>query len=377
MPLSAGRLCVIPLLGCAAAQAGVLPDNRADLLLHRYEGGGVSIQGPSLLVRKNFRDAVSLAASYDLESISDASIDAVTEGGAFKAVRRQFSLSADVSHGKSTYSGGYLGSTENDYRARTAFLSVSQDMFSDLTTLSFSATRSWDEVGMRGNAAFRQPLDRRAWSVGLTQVLGRNLLGRLDVETRQSEGFLNSPYRLVRYSDPLSARGYSRQLERYPHTRTGNVATLELKYYLPWRAVAEGSYRYYGDTWGIRGKTLRLGYSQPWRAWTFEGHARRYSQNRADFYSDLFPAFNAQAFLARDRQLATFRNTSFGGTASWQFSAPRALWMNRGSVNLSYDRLRYRYDDFRDLRVTVRTPGTEPLYAYDADVMQLFLSIWF
>jgi hypothetical protein len=377
MQLSARRLCAALLLGCAVVQAGVLPDDRADVLTHRYEGGGITIQGPSVLVRKKFKDTVSVAANYYVDAISSASIDVVTQASPYKERRTQYSLSADVIHGKSTYSGGYINSKENDYRSKTAFMSVSQDMFGDLTTLSFSATRGWDMVGMRGNTAFQKPLDRSNWAVGLTQVLTRNLLGSLNIETSESEGFLNNPYRQVRYRDALSASGFSRQLERYPHTRTGNAAALELKYYLPWRAAVDGNYRYYKDTWGIRGNTFRLGYTQPWRNWTFEGHARYYTQNHADFYSDLFPFFNSQNFLARDRELATFRSTSFGGTATWQFQVPRATWISKGTLNLSYDRLQFKYDDFRDVRVQVRTPGTEPLYVLDANVMQFFISIWF
>jgi len=234
----------------ATGTVGVLPDDRADLLVHVYEGGGITMQGPSLLARKKFMNTVSLAASYDTESISDASIDLLTPTSPASERRNRYGLSADVAHGKDTYSAGYLSSTESDYRSRTAFLSVSEDMFGDLTTLRLTATRGWDEARMLGNTAFRQPIDRRNWAVGLTQVLTPNLRGRMDLEASESEGFLNNPYRQVRYRDALSASGYSKQLERYPHTRTGNAAALELKYYLPWRAAVDGNYRYYKDSWG-------------------------------------------------------------------------------------------------------------------------------
>ena len=39
---------------CAPAVAGTLPDDRADVLFHSYDGGGGTIQGPSLLMRKQF-----------------------------------------------------------------------------------------------------------------------------------------------------------------------------------------------------------------------------------------------------------------------------------------------------------------------------------
>jgi hypothetical protein len=364
-------------LAGAGAPAGVLPEDRADVLFHRYSGGGITIQGPSVLVRKKFGDSVSLAGNYYVDAVSSASIDVVTQASPYKENRKQYSLSADILHGKTTYSSGYITSSENDYDAKTAFASVSQDMFGDLTTISFGFTRGWDKVGRRGSPTFSQPVDRRNWSVGLSQVLTRNLLLGVNVETSESEGFLNNPYRQVRYRDALEPLGYARQNERYPHTRTGNAAALQLKYYLPWRAALDGNYRFYDDTWGIRGHTGRLGYTQPWRSWTFEGHARYYTQTRADFYSDLFPFYNAQNFLARDRELATFNSMTYGMTATWQFGVSRLGWLDKGTLNFSWDKLQIKYDDFRDLRVHTLTPGTEPLYTLDADVLQFFISIWF
>jgi Protein of unknown function (DUF3570) len=365
------------LLFVGATHAGVLPEDRADVLFHRYEGGGITIQGPSILVRKKLNESVSLAGNYYVDAISSASIDVVTQASPYKERRTQYSLSADVLQGKTTYSGGYITSKENDYNSKTAYLSVSEDMFGDLTTVSFGLTRGWDRVGARGNPSFSQPLDRRNWSVGISQVLTRNWLAGLNIESSESEGFLNNPYRQVRYRDPLAAVGYSRQLERYPHTRTGNAAALQLKYYLPWRAALDGNYRYYKDTWGIRANTMRIGYTHPWKQWTFDGHARYYQQNHADFYSDLFPFFNAQNFLARDRELATFKSTTLGLTATWQFNVARLRWMDKGTLNFSWDRLHFNYDDFRDVRVISITPGTEPLYTLDANVMQFFISVWF
>ena len=50
----AGLLLVAALALAAPSPAGaaVLPEDRADALYHRYEGGGVTVDGPSLLVRK-------------------------------------------------------------------------------------------------------------------------------------------------------------------------------------------------------------------------------------------------------------------------------------------------------------------------------------
>ena len=373
------RARCLPLLAllAGAAHAGVLPEDRADLLVHRYDGGGITIQGPSVLVRKKLGDKASVVGNYYVDSISSASIDVVTSASPYKERRTQYSLGGDYLYGKSTYSAGYISSKENDYNSRTAYFNISQDMFGDLTTVSFGFTRGWDKVGRRGDPTFSQPLDRRNWTVGVTQVITRNWLATLNLESTSSEGFLNNPYRQVRYLDPLNGVGYSRQQERYPHTRTTTAVALENKYYLPWRAAVDGNYRYFSDTWGIVANTVRLGYTQPWKNWTFEGHGRYYQQNRANFYADLFPFFNAQNFLARDRELATFKSTSFGLTATWQFGIRRMAWLDKGTLNFSYDKLQFKYDDFRDLRVRAAIPGTEPLYTLNADVMQFFISAWF
>jgi hypothetical protein len=374
IPTRAAALAAL-LLSCA--QAGVLPDDRADLLWHRYSGGGITIQGPSILVRKKFGDHFSLAYNHYEDMISGASIDVITQASPYKERRKQNSLSVDILHGKTTYSAGYIGSKENDYKSTTAFASVSQDMFGDLTTVSFGFTRGWDKVGELGTPR-NDSLERRNWQVGLSQILTRNMLLGMNFETSESEGFLNNPYRQVRYLDPLEALGYGYEKERYPHTRTGNAASGQLKYYLPWHAAVSGSYRFYRDTWGIAAHTAELGYTQPlFHSWTLDTHVRMYRQNQADFYSDLFPFRDAQNFLARDRELASFRNLTMGAGATWEYHVARLSWLQKGTINLRWDRMHISYDDFRDLRVQSVTPGTEPLYTLDASVLQAFVSFWF
>jgi hypothetical protein len=55
------RMTVAAAVLLGVARAGVLPDDRADLMYHRYEGGGLTVDGPSVLVRKKFGDHVSAA----------------------------------------------------------------------------------------------------------------------------------------------------------------------------------------------------------------------------------------------------------------------------------------------------------------------------
>ena len=361
----------------AAAQAGVLPDDRVDVLLHRYEGGGLTVDGPSVLIRKKFGDHVSAAYNYYLDMISSASVDVVTQASPYDERREQQSLTVDALHGKSTYSVGYIHSSEDDYKSDTAFASVSQDMFGDLTTVTFGYVRGWDKVGERGTS-LDDPLDRSSWQLGVSQVLTRNMLLNVNYEGTESNGLLNNPYRQVRYIDSLEPLGYAYQQQVYPDTRSGNAASILLKYYLPWRAAVSGSYRIYSDTWDIHAQNGELAYVQPvFQSWTLDTHVRYYQQDSADFYSDLYPYANAQNFLARDRELATFNSLTVGLGATWEYHVRRFSWLQKGTLNLRWDRMHSSYDDFRDLRVQGVTPGTEPLYSLDANIWQAFISVWF
>ena len=57
--VAAIRHLILWLCLLSTAQAAVLPEERGDVMYHRYDGGGVVVEGPSVLVRKNFKEQVS------------------------------------------------------------------------------------------------------------------------------------------------------------------------------------------------------------------------------------------------------------------------------------------------------------------------------
>ena len=68
---------------------------------------------------------------------------------------------------------------------------------------------------------------------------------------------------------------------------------------------------------------------------------------------------------------------TLGFGVAYAFKPSMLSFLEKSSLNLRYDRIRFDYDDFRDLRVTDVPPGTEPLYTFDADVIRFFFSGWF
>ena len=364
-------------LAALPSRAGVLPDDRGDVLYHRYQGGGVTIDGPSVLVRKKFAEKYSVSASYYVDMVSSASIDVITTASPYSEQRDQAGLSLDVLDDKTQYTVSVVASEESDYSARTASFDVSQDLFGDLTTVSFGFSRGWDEVRRNGDPQFDEPVDRRSYRFGLSQIVTPALVMGLAYETITDEGFLNNPYRSVRYLEPDAAAGFAFQLEVYPRTRTSNAAALNARYFLPYRAAVHGEYRYFTDTWGIDASTASVGYTHPLgERWTLEGGYRWYDQSAANFYADLFPRRDAQNFLARDKELSTFTSQMLSVGATYKLPAFAGRFLQRSTVSLFYDRMRFNYDDFRDITAG-GAPGSEPLYGFDADVFRVLFSGWF
>jgi hypothetical protein len=365
----------LPLAGHGAV-AGVLPEDRTDILYHLYDGGGVKIDGPSLLMRKQVAKNVSVVGNYYVDMVSSASIDVVTTASPYTEERKQYSLGMDYLHGNTTMSLGFANSTESDFDATTYNLSISQDMFGDLTTLTLSYALGDDVVGRSDDEIFSRDNTRQHYGVGLTQILTRNLITTLNFETITDEGFLNNPYRSVRFADSGSPPGYSYEPELYPNTRTSNAVGLRARYYLPYRAAVQGEYRFFTDTWDIESHTAAISYIHPVEDWTFTVKYRWHDQTGAHFFSDLFPRSEATNFRGRDKELSPLTSQTLKLAASYEFMSNGWRFIDKGTINFSIDLLTVDYHEFRDLRADVLV-GEEPFYSLEADVVQLFFSFWY
>ena len=370
-------LTIVALLGFhQAGVAGVLPDDRSDILYHQYVGGGVEIDGPSVLVRKSIGKSVSVAANYYVDLVSSASIDVITTASPYTEERTQYSLSADYLRGNTMMSAGITSSEESDFDATTYNLAIAQDMFGDLTTLTLSYSYGDDTVGRSDDPNFFRDNTRQHYGIGVTQILTRNLISALNFEVITDEGFLNNPYRSVRYLDTGSAVGFSFEPELYPHTRTSSAVGIRAKYFLPYRAALEAQYRFFTDTWDINGHTWSLGYTHPWKDFTFTAKYRWHDQTGAHFFSDIFARSEATNFRGRDKELSPLTSQTYKISVAYELFRNGMGFLDKGTVNFSYDHLMIDYNEFRDIS-TGAALGDEPLYHLDANVLQLFVSFWY
>jgi hypothetical protein len=90
----------------------------------------------------------------------------------------------------------------------------------------------------------------------------------------------------------------------------------------------------------------------------------------------LFSRSEATNFRGRDKELSPLTSQTLKLAASYEFLSDGWKFIDRGTLNFSIDRLNVDYHRFRDL-TTGASPGEEPLYSLDADIVQLYISFWY
>jgi hypothetical protein len=370
-------LCVIFAFYSLTLKAAVLDEDKADVLYHSYEGGGMKIDGPALLLRKKVTENVAISAFYYVDTISSASVDVLSTASPYTEERQEGSLGIEYLYDKTIMSLAVSESDEDDFLAQSVSFNISHDTFGDLTNVSMGISYGDNDVMRNGDDSFLENSKQYRIRAGINQILTRNLTAGLNFEGVVDEGYLNNPYRTVRYLDITSEAGFGSQAEVYPNTRNSFAVKLSTSYYLPYRAALFGQYRYFSDSWDIESHEIEISYRHPFGdALLLELKYRNYQQTQANFYSDLFSHRDAQNFLARDKELSEFDDVTVG--VGLTYYIPKQYFFNdmKSEATIQWDRITFDYHNFRDR--TVGAPvGEEPLYGFNADVIRAFISVYF
>ena len=370
------NICLVALFSLSS-HAAVLESDKADVLYHSYQGGGMKIDGPALLVRKKASESFAISAYYYVDTISSASVDVMSTASPYTEERKEFQLGGEYLYDKTVMSISVGQSDESDYLAKSVALNISHDTFGDLTTVSFGLVAGDNEIKRNGDDNFLENSEQYRVRAGINQVLTRNLTAGINLEAIADEGYLNNPYRSVRFVDASNAAGVSYQAEVYPNTRNSFAIKLSSSYYLPYRAALFANYRYFTDSWQIDSQDYELMYRQPFgESVELELKARYYRQTAASFYSDLFPYRDAQNFLARDKELSDFNDLTLG--VGLTYKIPTRFSPNDwpSEISLQWDHIKFNYNDFRNPNAEGGI-GAEPLYAFSANVIRAFVSVYF
>ena len=347
--------------------SAALPENRADIQYHYYDGGGVEVDGATVLVRKSFANKFSIYGKYHQDSITGASPDVLAGASKYSEDRDEYTIGGNYLYDNTLMGTFYTYSDENDYEANTAGFDISHDMFGDLTTVSLGFTYGWDTI-MRVDAPnFEEDLRRTQYRVSLSQVLTSKIKASLSYEATIEDGFLNNPYRFVIIGNVPQGLGS----EVYPGTRTSQATAVRATKYWDFKGATSLGYRYFRDTWDIVAHTVDFTYSQYiGQRWLTDLYLRYYTQDAADFYSNNFSV--ARNYMARDKELSTFDSYSIGAKISYKIFDEYSSF-NNGTLNFSAEYIDSQYDDYSGIEdLSVITNDT---YSFDAAVLQLFFSV--
>lgn len=345
------------LFALGGARAVDLGTDRAELLYHLHDGGGVRAQGPAVLVRKSVMDKVAITGTVYVDAVSNASIDVVTSASPFTERRTEYGLNADYVYRNAQITVSSSTSQEPDYVAKRLGLDISQEVFGGMSTISMGFTRGVDDVRKHGEPTFAATADHWQYRLGGSLILTPRWIASLNAEALADNGYLGSPYR-VAYVFGAAVP------ERVPGTRSSRALKFRVAGDLGSRDAVQFGYRYFWDTWGIASSTIDLSYSRYFGTeWLVDFTLRRHAQHKALFYSN-----NAQAdtlYVSRNRQLSTFDDTGVGAKVA--YTLKKVPGQYDVTLNGAYEYVQYKFKDFTDIR-------TGQLYHYNASVMQVFVS---
>jgi len=338
------------------AHAAPLPPDRAEAMYHRYQGGGLTSDGPALLLRKSLADKVSLTGQLYVDAVSNASVDVVTTASPYKERRTEFNLGLDYAVRDSNITLGYAASKEPDYRADAFSVDVAQETFGGMTTVNLGFTRGADKVGQK-TLGFFDEAKHWQYRLGVTQILTPKWLASANLEAISDTGYLGNPYRAARAFGALIP-------ETVPRTRSSRALNLRVIGDLGARDALRGSYRYFWDNWQVKAHTIEGGYSRYiGESFLLDGFLRYYKQDKASFYSD--DAQSQNLYVTRNRQLGTYNGTTAGGKVTYSYRKVPGQYEIK--FNGALEVLRYQYSDYTDLRTGLP-------YRLNATILQLYVT---
>lgn len=305
------RLTLDALTG--ASPTGAAPSNKAQTFTGPSGGVGYTIPAGQIPVDSTFHDTRFAVDGRLMESL-----DRVT----------MVKVGAHVSKERDYLSFGLNGGITRDFNRRNTTLGISGSYSHDIVSPIGGAPAPL--TAMPPPSGLGQGLDDRGATAGpgkgkdvvggiagITQVIGRETILRVDYSVNRTSGYLNDPYKLVSLvqGDGSTSPGTTidNLYENRPGVRNETALFTEVRQYL-FGSALDLSYRFFRDDWGIRSHTADALWRFPLpddRA--IEPHFRWYRQTAADFYHPfLVDGQGIPLVASADTRLAAFDAMTFG-----------------------------------------------------------------
>ena len=281
----------------------------------RTDTDHTTVVSPTVTASGQATEHTNLSASYAVDAWTGASIDVVTAAThAITEQRNEGQVGVTHDDGTTRVTSRYRISYEHDYESHGLVLGASRDFARHNTTVSFDLTGSRDLAGRAGDPGFARRLLTYGARLGLAQIVDRNTVVELALESTILDGYQASPYRWVAVGgDGICASGAPFCVpEHVPDLRVRSAASMRLRHALGEHRSVGVDYRYYVDTWGVRSHTVEPTLTWlPTDATRLGLHYRFYSQGEASFYRPRYFDFG-DGFLTRDRKLSAFYGQEVG-----------------------------------------------------------------
>jgi hypothetical protein len=220
--------------------------------------------------------------------------------------------------------GANLGLTR-DFNLRnttlSAALAYAQDTIKPVGGLPLPFAQMTDAVGEGQSPGSRggSSDDKNVFDVllGVSQVLGRNTVMRVNFSYSDSSGYLTDPYKILSVVDPVTGELLGRtpapgasgpggvyRFESRPDSRSKEALYAELRHDFSGKVLQFG-YRYSTDDWDVDSHTLESRLRLPFGGSSyFEPHVRYYQQTAASFYRYSLANGTLPEFASADARLA-------------------------------------------------------------------------
>lgn len=268
--------------------------------------------GDSLQVKADYSyDKLSGASPWYVASDADGEPVQVMSGATIEDKREDVGVEIKRYADSMSY-GARLGySTEDDYRARSAAMTIDVESADKLQTYSAAVGYSRDEISASDHELFfGRPEAEDKYSsdmyLGFTQIVDKSSLFQVGWTHQRHRGYLTDPYKLATVE-------LIPQAERRPDQRFSNAVSLTYKKFLEnVDSALEVSVRYFRDDWQIKSETLSLGWHQNLsNYWRIVPAVRFYHQSEAYFYDLVFSEMPDKGYFSSDYRLSNYSARSF------------------------------------------------------------------
>jgi hypothetical protein len=307
--------------------------------------------------------AIDVTGTIDSVAGASPKYHAISQASTIKADTRHatdLSVTRYLPFGSTILGGSF--SQERDYISRSVSLQQNISTPSKNTTINLGYSYAWDYISTNSNPPNIGTKHTNSWIVGVTQVMSKNDIVQLNLGYSLGKGIYTQGD-LDHLNQGIFSDAYKMFDLRPDRRRSSTIMTKWNHYFEATGGASHFSYRYYGDSWGIKSHTFTTEYVQPLPAdFTVTPSARYYSQTAASFYvptsvdesldNTNFPDLTGLTYYSCDQRLSAFGAVTLGIKVEkriahdWIVDARYDHYVQQGRYGLSknYDRYLPRFN---------------------------------